>query len=76
MDKEWILRLAEKEDSFYLYNEQKILEHTEALKRAFPEIAFLYSVKTNPHPLVTKAVLSSGFGLDTANFDEVRISAH
>lgn len=73
MDKEWILRLAEKEDSFYLYNEQKILEHTEALKRAFPEIAFLYSVKTNPHPLVTKAVLSSGFGLDAASFGEVRI---
>lgn len=60
MKKEQIKKLAETRQSFYIYEEEKIAEHLDALKKALPEVNFLYSVKINPHPEVVKAVLSRG----------------
>ena len=73
MKKEQIKKFAETRQSFYIYEEEKIAEHLDALKKALPEANFLYSVKTNPHPEVVKAVLSRGLGLDAASLGEVKI---
>ena len=40
-----IAQQAERHDSFYLYGERRILEDTERLKRNFPQVDFLYSIK-------------------------------
>jgi diaminopimelate decarboxylase len=69
-----ILEQAQKYDSFYLYDESIILQYTNQLKECFPNVEFLYSLKTNPYPQVVKTVFSQGFGADAASLEEVRIS--
>ncbi|WP_036730393.1 diaminopimelate decarboxylase family protein [Peptoniphilus mikwangii] len=69
-----IEREAEKYDSFYLYDENIIDEYTGRLKRNFPKVKFLYSVKCNSNPLVVKSVFSRGFGADAASLNEVLIA--
>lgn len=66
-----ILQQAGVYDSFYLYDESKILEYTGQLLRDFTDVTFLYSMKTNAHPLVARSVLSQGFGVDAASLAEV-----
>lgn len=69
-----IAREAERHDSFYLYDERRILEHTERLKRLFPQIDFLYSIKCNPNPHVVRSVFAQGFGADAASLGEVLLA--
>ena len=66
-----IAQQAERYDSFYLYDERCILEHTERLKRGFPQVEFLYSLKCNPDPHVIRSVFAQGFGADAASLGEV-----
>ncbi len=73
-NKSLILEQAQKYDSFYLYDESIILEYTNQLKNCFPEVEFLYSLKTNPYSEIVKTVFSQGFGADAASMEEVRIS--
>lgn len=70
-NKEVVLEQAKIYDSFYLYDENTIIEHTERLKRDFKHVDFLYSIKTNSHPLVVKSVLAQGLGVDAASVAEV-----
>lgn len=69
-----IARQAERHDSFYLYDERRILEDTERLKRNFPQVDFLYSIKCNPHPQVLRSVFRQGFGADAASLGEVLLA--
>lgn len=63
--------LAAHYDSFYLYDENILLENAERLIRDFPGMDFLYSIKANPHPRIVKAIFSQGFGADAASLGEV-----
>ena len=65
-----ILRQAEQHESFYLYDEAVILGNIQQLKRSFPGVRFLYSVKCNPYPEVLKSVLGQGLGVDAASLAE------
>ena len=73
--KDTILALINEYDSFYLYDEAVILEHTERLKKNFPWVDFLYSVKCNPHHQILKSVFGQGFGADAASLNEVLLAA-
>ena len=70
-NKQVVLEQAKKFDSFYLYDEKKILEYTGRLKLDFEGVGFLYSIKTNPNPILLKTVFSQGFGADAASLGEV-----
>ncbi len=69
-----ILEQSKKYDSFYLYDESRILKNTTRLKRDFNTFEFFYSLKTNPAPAVAACVLAQGFGADAASLAEVRLA--
>jgi len=50
LDRELILKLAEKYESFYLYDGRTVLDSIAALGSSFEGVRFLYSAKANPHP--------------------------
>ncbi len=72
-NKQAVLKQAETHNSFYLYDESIIMENTGRLKNDFENVEFLYSMKTNPHPMVVKTILSQGFGVDAASLAEAVI---
>lgn len=72
-DRNAAARLAEKYESFYLYDENVILENIEQLRENFDGVRFLYSAKANPHPGVLKSILSEGIGVDAASLREVQM---
>jgi diaminopimelate decarboxylase len=61
-------------DSFYLYDEKRIIENTHRLQQDFPLVDFLYSMKTNPAPAVVRCVCAQGFGVDAASLNEVKLA--
>ena len=65
---------AEHYDSFYLYDESRILEDTARLRRNFPQVEFLYSIKCNSNPHVARCVFAQGFGADAASLGEVLLA--
>lgn len=69
-----IAKLAEKYDSFYLYDESCIISSVNTLKRNFPQIEFLYSMKCNPDHHVLRSVFGQGFGADAASLGEVYLA--
>lgn len=69
-----IFQQAKKYDCFYLYDERKIVEHTDRLKRDFSSVEFLYSIKANSAPAVVKCVIAQGFGADAASLAEVELA--
>ena len=71
---ERISGLAERYESFYLYEEREILERTGRLKTNFPQIDFLYSIKCNSNPYVLESVFRQGFGADAASLGEVLLA--
>src|SRR5574344_32631 len=73
--KEILTTLAQRHDSFYLYDQAGITECAERLQGAFPFASFLYSVKCNPHPQVLQTVFAQGFGADAASLGEVLLAA-
>ncbi|MEG1801395.1 MAG: diaminopimelate decarboxylase, partial [Oscillospiraceae bacterium] len=50
--------------SFYIYDENTIIDSLKTLKNDFPSVEFLYSAKTNPFPSVVKCVVENGLGID------------
>lgn len=70
-DRELILKLAEKYESFYLYDGRTMLDSIAALGSSFEGVRFLYSAKANPHPSVLRCIFDEGFGLDAASMGEV-----
>ncbi len=71
IDKKVILQKATEHDSFYLYDQKGIISAAHELKDNFLGVEFLYSVKANPHHLVTKTIFDSGIGADAASLWEV-----
>lgn len=65
-----IERLAEENDSFYLYDEQGIIDRAELLKSNFPDVDFIYSAKCNPDGRIVRALVSQGLGIDAASVQE------
>ena len=58
----------------YIYDGKQITEQCRKLKKMLPSFTFLYSIKTNPFPLVLKSVALEGFGADAASLHEVEKS--
>lgn len=71
-DKEIVEEQAKRYDSFYLYDERKIVDSIRRLKQHFPNIEFLYSIKCNSNPYVINSVFAQGLGADAASAGEVR----
>lgn len=71
MNESVIIEQAKKYDSFYLYDENVIIEQIENLKHNFYGVHFLYSVKANPNPMIVKTILKKGFGVDVSSVAEV-----
>lgn len=71
LDRELILKLAEKYESFYLYDGRTVLDSIAALGSSLEGVRFLYSAKANPHPSVLRCIFDEGFGLDAASMGEV-----
>lgn len=69
-----VLQQMKQYQSFYLYDESTILEYTGRLTQDFAAVKFLYSIKTNPHPLIVQTVFSQGFGADAASLGEVLLA--
>ena len=61
-------------DSFYLYDEAGIVESIDRLKRCFPKVNYLYSLKCNPDKNVLNTIFRQGFGADAASLGEVILS--
>lgn len=70
-NKKMVLEQGKKYDSFYLYDENIVLENIKKLKESFPNVKFLYSVKSNHHPEMLKTIFSQGIGADAASSNEV-----
>ena len=70
-NKEVILEQGKKYDSFYFYDENIVLGNIKKLKESFPNVKFLYSVKSNHHPEMLKTIFSQGIGADAASSNEV-----
>lgn len=66
-----ILQQVQYYDSFYLYDEQKIINQITTLKNNFRGVKFLYSIKTNANSNVVQSILNQGFGVDAASVAEV-----
>ncbi len=60
--------------SFYVYDEEKILESINILKDKFSEFEVLYSVKTNPNKSIVDFMSKNNIGTDCASAKEVEIS--
>lgn len=75
VSKEIIKEIALRHDSFYLYDENSIIERTGKLRACFPDVDFLYSVKCNHNRQVLESVFSRGFGADAASLGEVLAAA-
>lgn len=72
--KEIISSCADRMDSFYLYDERRILERIQCLKNNFPQVDFLYSIKCNPNASILRSVFSQGLGADAASVGEVELA--
>ncbi|SRR6056297_1366941 len=70
-NKEVILQGAKEFDSFYLYDQGKIIEYARKLKKDFGNVELLYSNKTNSNRMVAETVFSQGYGSDSASLAEV-----
>lgn len=74
MNRNVIEQLAKKYDSFYLYEQEGILNSIGNLKDNFPSVDFLFSVKCNPNENVLRTIFNQKFGVDAASLNEVYIS--
>lgn len=74
-NKKVILEQAKTYNSFYLYDEAKIIEYSNKLKEDFENVDFLYSIKANPHPMIVDTIVSQGFGADAASLNEVKLTS-
>jgi diaminopimelate decarboxylase len=75
MNEKIIAELAEKNDSFYLYDEGEIRSRANKLKHDISNAGLLYSIKANPDVNVVKCLAGIGFGADAASAGEVETAA-
>lgn len=72
MRNELLFKIYDKyQKSFYFYHEKKLLENIASLKKDYPDFTILYSMKTNPFPLICKTALEQGCKIDVASYNEV-----
>lgn len=72
---EQIIKLAQTNAPFYIYDEKAILDQIDRLKQAFPGFTLLYSVKANPNTHILKTIAGAGLGMDAASLKEVELSS-
>ncbi|MDD7306038.1 MAG: diaminopimelate decarboxylase [Peptoniphilaceae bacterium] len=75
-DPELIKSQAQIDDSFYLYSQKEINKRIDQLQKYFPEIEFIYSMKCNSNPFVTKSIFNRSLGADAASAGEVRLASY
>lgn len=69
------LQTAQKyQQALYLYEENIILNQIQKLKTDFPNVDFLYSIKTNPFPPIVNCIAHNQLGADAASAYEVQIA--
>lgn len=61
-------------DSFYLYDERVLMASVAQLRKRFPQIDFLYSIKCNSNANVLRSVFALGLGADAASAGEVNLA--
>lgn len=72
MTNEILFKIYDKyQKSFYFYNEKALIDNITSLKENYPNFTILYSLKTNPFPLISKTVLEHGCKIDVASYNEV-----
>lgn len=69
--KESIGLLSKTYDSFYIYDERKILSSVSQLKSVLNGFEFLYSIKANPNEEILQTLFNNGIGSDSASKQEV-----
>ena len=74
INKNIIMEQVDKHESFYIYDEQGIVENTNRLITDINGVEFLYSIKSNPAIKVVESVFKQGFGADAASLEEVRLA--
>lgn len=75
INNEILRNLMKKVDrSFYIYDEEEILNSINILKNNFSEFEFLYSVKTNPNKNILNLISKNNIGADAASSGEVKLS--
>ena len=72
--KEIIIKQSQIHDCFYIYDETIIHEQINKLKKYFPNVHFLYSVKSNSNKYVCQSIFNQGLGADAASLNEVIFS--
>ncbi len=60
--------------NFYLYDESVIIANITRLKKNFPQVHFLYSLKCNPNANILRSIFTQGFGADAASAGEVELA--
>ena len=65
-------RLATKYESFYLYDEQSIITQINTLKKKFPSVDFLYSVKCNSNENILSSIFKNNFGAGVSSLAEIQ----
>ena len=68
INNEILRNLMKKVDrSFYIYDEEEILNSINILKNNFSEFEFLYSVKTNPNKNILNLISKNNMWVDFSN---------
>lgn len=69
--KENVLQVAREHAPCFIYDSEMIRTRCRKLKEVFPDLRFLYSVKTNPFAPILSLMKEEGFGADAASANEV-----
>ncbi|MBU2634337.1 MAG: diaminopimelate decarboxylase [Nanoarchaeota archaeon] len=77
MINETLLKLAKEYNTpLYVYDLKKVKEQINKLKKfigIYPNIEFLYAIKANYNPHLTKEIVKQGFGIDAVSLEEVKL---
>lgn len=62
----------------YIYDLNKVKEQINKLKKyiTYPKTEFLYAIKANYNPHITKEIIKQGFGIDAVSPEEVKLGIH
>lgn len=78
MKTELLLKLAkEYKTPLYVYDLNKVKEQINKLKefeKHYPNTEFLYAIKANYNPHLTKKIIEEGFGIDAVSLEEVKLA--
>jgi diaminopimelate decarboxylase len=59
----------------YVYDINKVKEQVEKLKKSviYSKTEFLYAIKANYNPFITREIINQGFGIDAVSLEEVKM---